>query len=66
VRKKINLGGINNFQLTKHFKLSEFQCPCCQTVKLYPYLVEMLEKLISLVRYGSGYLLEESICEGTG
>jgi len=59
VRKKTNLGGINNFQLTKHFKLSEFQCPCCQTVKLYPLLVELLEKLRketgSAIYVNSGY-----------
>ena len=36
---------INEFQLTEHFSLVEFQCPCCHTVLLAPRLVLMLEAL---------------------
>ncbi|MDD3768852.1 MAG: D-Ala-D-Ala carboxypeptidase family metallohydrolase [Aminobacterium colombiense] len=39
---------INSLQLTPHFNLREFQCSCCQQVKLWPPLVECLEKLRSL------------------
>ena len=34
---------LNDFQLTEHFNLAEFQCPCCLTVKVSPQLVLMLE-----------------------
>lgn len=34
---------LNNFQLTAHFKLSEFECKCCQRVKLDDRLVSVLE-----------------------
>ena len=43
---------INEFKLTENFKLSEFDCKCCNTVKLDSVLVEMLQKLRS--RYGKG------------
>ena len=36
---------LNDFQLTEHFNLREFECPCCRTVKLDPNLVEALEEL---------------------
>ena len=36
---------INDFQITKHFKLIEFQCPCCHRVLLNPLLVSKLELL---------------------
>ena len=36
---------INGFKVGDYFYLSEFQCPCCHTVKLVPYLVWMLDKL---------------------
>lgn len=36
---------INAFKIGDYFYLNEFQCPCCHTVKLVPYLVWMLDKL---------------------
>lgn len=42
---------INDFQLTEHFKLCEFQCPCCHTVLADPLFVKRLEAL--RVRWGA-------------
>ena len=42
-----NMRELNSFQLTSHFNLREFQCPCCERVKLHPLVVEALEKLRS-------------------
>lgn len=36
---------INDFQLTEHFNLIEFQCPCCHRVLLNPLLVSKLQSL---------------------
>lgn len=36
---------LNDFQLTEHFNLIEFQCPCCHTVMLNPQLLRRLEAL---------------------
>ncbi len=36
---------VNDFQLTEHFNLIEFQCPCCHRVLLNPLLVIKLESL---------------------
>lgn len=36
---------INDLQLSDHFNLREFQCPCCHTVRIHPRLVRMLEGL---------------------
>jgi len=36
---------INNFKLSEHFNLMEFQCPCCHTARVHPRLVRMLESL---------------------
>ena len=35
----------NEILLTPHFKLIEFECPCCHTVRLHPKLLQMLEAL---------------------
>lgn len=35
----------NNIILTKHFKLYEFECPCCKTVRIKALLLERLEFL---------------------
>jgi len=35
----------NDIKVAPHFKLWEFECPCCFTVRLYPVLLERLEKL---------------------
>ncbi|MGB6371674.1 MAG: D-Ala-D-Ala carboxypeptidase family metallohydrolase [Atribacterota bacterium] len=39
------LNSINNLKVAKHFKLSEFACPCCKRVMLHP---KLLVKLIEL------------------
>ena len=39
------LNSINNLRVAKHFKLSEFACPCCNRVMLHP---KLLVKLIEL------------------
>ena len=36
---------INDFRLSPHFKLCEFQCRCCGAVKLSPKLLNLLEEL---------------------
>ena len=36
---------INDFALSAHFRLREFECRCCGTVKLSARLVERLEVL---------------------
>lgn len=36
---------LNSFQLTEHFNLTEFQCPCCHTVKLHPELLRRAVRL---------------------
>jgi len=36
---------INNLKVAKHFKLSEFACPCCKRVMLHP---KLLAKLVEL------------------
>lgn len=38
---------LNDFQLTEYFNLTEFQCPCCHTVKLHPLLLRSVIKLRS-------------------
>lgn len=39
---------LNDFQLTPHFNLREFQCRCCQQAKVWPQLPLCLEKLRTL------------------
>jgi len=39
------LNEINNIGIAKHFRLSEFACPCCKQVMLHP---KLLVKLIEL------------------
>jgi uncharacterized protein YcbK (DUF882 family) len=36
---------INDIRISPHFKLREFQCRCCKTVKLSSELLGMLEKM---------------------
>lgn len=35
----------NNFKLSEHFSLQEFECPCCKRVIVNKKLVEKLEQL---------------------
>ena len=39
------LNEINDIDIAKHFRLSEFACPCCNLVMLHP---KLLTKLIEL------------------
>jgi len=39
------MGRLNHLQLSAHFSLHEFECPCCHCVKLDPVLIEALEML---------------------
>lgn len=36
---------INEIAISEHFKLNEFQCPCCHNVKLHP---ELFTRLLAL------------------
>jgi len=35
---------MNDFQISKYYYLKDFQCPCCQTVKIANRLVELLDE----------------------
>jgi uncharacterized protein YcbK (DUF882 family) len=41
---------LNDFVISKHYNLKEFECPCCNTVKIATDLVEALENLSDLLR----------------
>ncbi|MEA2021076.1 MAG: D-Ala-D-Ala carboxypeptidase family metallohydrolase [Candidatus Caldatribacteriota bacterium] len=53
------LNSINNIKVAKHFRLSEFTCPCCNRVMLHPKLlgklVELRDTLERPVYVNSGY-----------
>jgi uncharacterized protein YcbK (DUF882 family) len=53
------LNSINNLKVARHFKLSEFACPCCNHVMLHPKLlgklVELRNTLERAVYITSGY-----------
>lgn len=36
---------MNNIQISEHFNLLEFQCPCCNTVKINKLLLSLLSRL---------------------
>ena len=46
---------LNDFVLTEHFNLIEFQCPCCHTALLQPLLVLRLEAL--RIRWGLSLII---------
>lgn len=53
----------NDFQVTDHFNLREFECPCCQRVILDEEFIEKLEKLRVdrgriIISRGGGYRCE--------
>ncbi|MDR1651664.1 MAG: peptidase M15 [Synergistaceae bacterium] len=54
---------LNDIRISPHFKLREFQCGCCGTVKLRPELIAMLEALRALwgrpISLTSGYRCEQ-------
>jgi len=39
---------VNDIFVAPHFKLREFECPCCGLVKIHPELVDRLERLRAL------------------
>ena len=53
------LNEINDIGITKHFRLSEFACPCCKRVMLHPKLlvklIELRKTLERTVYITSGY-----------
>jgi len=53
------LNSVNNLRVAKHFKLSEFSCPCCNLVMLHPKLLAKLVELRNIlerpVYISSGY-----------
>lgn len=61
---------INDIRLSPHFKLKEFQCNCCGTVKIHPMLLEALERLRELwgnpIVITSGYRCEKHNTEVGG
>ncbi|MDL2298482.1 D-Ala-D-Ala carboxypeptidase family metallohydrolase [Synergistaceae bacterium OttesenSCG-928-D05] len=61
---------INEIQLSENFKLKEFECPCCKTVKLHPLLLERLQQLRNIwqkaVVITSGYRCEKHNAEVGG
>ncbi len=36
---------VNNFMVTDHFNLKEFECPCCHRVMIHEYLLRYLEEV---------------------
>ena len=36
---------LNDLPVAEHFRLREFECPCCHCIRLSPVLVERLEAL---------------------
>jgi uncharacterized protein YcbK (DUF882 family) len=57
------LNKINDIDIAKHFKLSEFACPCCKRVMLHPMLlnklVEFREMIGKPIYITSGYRCSE-------
>jgi len=43
------LNNVNNLRVAKHFKLSEFACPCCNLVMLHPKLLAKLVELRNIM-----------------
>ncbi len=44
------LNGINNLKVARHFRLSEFACPCCNLVMLHPKLLAKLTELRNILK----------------
>ncbi|MDL2298901.1 D-Ala-D-Ala carboxypeptidase family metallohydrolase [Synergistaceae bacterium OttesenSCG-928-D05] len=61
---------VNDIRLTENFKLREFECPCCKTVKLHPLLLERLQQLRNIWQkplvITSGYRCEKHNTEVGG
>jgi len=54
--------GINDFDISDNFNLREFQCKCCQCVKIHSELVRKLQRLRKSIKSSiivtSGYRCE--------
>jgi uncharacterized protein YcbK (DUF882 family) len=44
------LNQINDIDIAKHFKLSEFACPCCKRVMLHPMLLNKLVEFRAIIQ----------------
>ncbi|MBA7493613.1 hypothetical protein ES702_04172 [subsurface metagenome] len=57
------LNKINDIGIAKHFRLSEFACPCCKRVMLHPKLLAKLIELRKIIErpiyINSGYRCPE-------
>jgi uncharacterized protein YcbK (DUF882 family) len=57
------LNQINDIDIAKYFKLSEFACPCCKRVMLHPMLLNKLVEFRAItqkpVYINSGYRCSE-------
>jgi uncharacterized protein YcbK (DUF882 family) len=43
------LNKINDIEIARYFKLSEFACPCCKRVMLHPTLLKKLVKFREMI-----------------
>ena len=43
------LNSTNHIKIAKHFRLSEFSCPCCNRVMLHPKLLAKLVELRNII-----------------
>ncbi|MDL2298070.1 D-Ala-D-Ala carboxypeptidase family metallohydrolase [Synergistaceae bacterium OttesenSCG-928-D05] len=61
---------VNELRVSENFKLREFECPCCKTVKLHPLLLERLQELRNIwqrpIVITSGYRCEKRNSEVGG
>ena len=57
------LNEINDIDIAKYFKLSEFACPCCKRVMLHPMLLKKLGEFRAIIKkpiyITSGYRCSE-------
>jgi len=44
------LNQINDIDIAKYFKLSEFACPCCKRVMLHPMLLNKLVEFRAIIK----------------
>jgi uncharacterized protein YcbK (DUF882 family) len=57
------LNEINDIEIARYFKLSEFACPCCKRVMLHPLLLNKLVEFRAIIKkpiyITSGYRCSE-------
>ena len=44
------LNEINDIEIARYFKLSEFACPCCKRVMLHPMLLKKLVEFRAIIK----------------